>query len=230
MLRTVLISTVVLFLSSCMSIYVYPNLDDVSRKEAVASGLTRLVLGVERKNAEVDYRGLPPQTGVPYDLQTLIDALNEYQVFKRTAFLDQLDIKPDLILTSYRAAQPGFRGIHGEHGGLLCIGYYYPISLLTLTVLPIYCSSEEKVSFTLSRPGDTARSSFQFPRYSKQILGVWAPVVATINPGWQSTSTRDDSEKSKETKAVLTKRYKRFIVQKFREFEPRITEVLAEGK
>lgn len=230
MLRPTLIAIALLALPGCTSMYVYPRGDDASNREMVSSGLKRLVLGIDRNQSAIDYRGLPPQTGVPYDLQTLVDALNEYQVFKRTAYLDEPGLRPDLILSNYRAAQPGFRGIHGEHGGPLCVGYYYPISILTLTALPIYCSSEEQVSFTLSRPSDSVEKSFQFSRYSKQVFGIWAPVVATVNPSWQSTGARDDREKRKDAEGELAKRYKRFVVQRFRELEPRIIEVISEGK
>lgn len=218
-----------LILSGCASMYVYPKFEDVQKVGAAEGGLADFVLGVERSYLEEGYRGMPPDIGVPYDLNTLVDALNEYKVFKRTAYMDQLDVKPHLVLKSYRAAQPGFRGIHGEHGGPLCVGYYYPIALLTLTVLPIYCSSEEQVSFVLSRADETTGKQFQFTRQKKFLYGAWAPVVAAVNPNWQSTGGVKENEKSSSAKMELAERYKKFLVKKFRELEPSILE-LSKGK
>lgn len=219
MLRAAVVATTIV-LQGCASMYVYPEVDDAARVET-AGRLSRFVLGVQRNPGNFDY-GWAREPRSPYDLQTLIDALNEHRVFKRVAYLDQLQSEPDLILTGYRHAKPDFRGLHGEAGGLLCVGYYYPISLLTLTALPIYCSSEEEASFVISdRTGATQRS-LKFERYDKMLIGVWAPVVSAINPNWHSTSTRDESDKRKHAQAELTKRYKAFVAKKFRELEPSI--------
>jgi hypothetical protein len=220
MLKPVLLTMAVLFLSGCTSMYVYPDLDDVRRGEPAASALSGLVLGVERTPGNVNDGFRARDVEAPYDLQSLVDALNEYQVFRRTAYLDELDVQPDLILRNYRAAQPRFRGQHGEHGGLLCVGYFAPIAFATLTVIPIYCSSEDEVSFTLSAPGSSAQDDFQFTRHSKELGGIWAPVAAKMNASWQSVSPGGDGEGSARTE--LARRYKKFVVRQFRELEPEI--------
>jgi len=221
MLRAGLIAAAFLLIQGCSSIYVYPEFNGALRAEGVSGRLSEIVLGVEPNPNDFDY-GWALEPKEPYDLQTLINALNEHQVFKKVAYVDQLTSMPDLILKNYRHAKPDFRGIHGERGGPLCVGAYFPISFLTLTVLPIYCSSEEEVTFNLSRPNDPTESPFRFLRYDKELIGVWAPVAATINPSWQSTSGRYDSDKRKTTKMELTKRYKGFIVKQFLELEPSI--------
>ena len=218
MLKPALIAIAALFMTGCTSLYVYPDPENVRQGDTVATGLSGLVLGVERKQDELGVVIPPGELEAPYDLQTLVDALNEYQVFKRTAYLDELDVRPDLILSHYRPAQPGFRALHGERGGFLCTGYYYPISFATLTILPIYCSSEETVSFTLSRPEDSAQNAVQFHRQSKQLMGVWAPVAAKLNPSWRSMGSGTEGEKH--ARAELTRRYKKFVVQQFRELIP----------
>ncbi len=181
------------------------------RGEAAGSALSGFVLGVER-----DERG-----SAPYDLQTVVDALNEYQVFKRTAYVDQLDVAPDLVLRNYSAARPGFYGRHGEAGGFLCSAYIQAITVLaTLTVVPSYCNVAEETSFTLeARQSPSARNDFHITRREKNLMGVWAPVVTKLNPNWVSTTGVTDRERAD---AELARRYKKYVVQQLRALEPEI--------
>jgi hypothetical protein len=218
--RVTLIAATI-FIQGCVSTYVYPDVGTSIPAEQEARGaLSRLVLGVERNLPGFDY-GWAGEPQAPFDVQTLIEALKEYHVFRQVGYVDQLKAKPDLTLMSYRHAKPDFRGLHGEAGGPLCNFF---LMILTLTVMPANCSSEEEVSFIISN--DTKQSALKFIRYEKEIWGVWAPVVAAVNANWRSVGTRVDSEKSRTATAILTKRYKKFLVARFRELEPRLIELV----
>lgn len=209
MLRAALIAGCVVLFAGCRSMYVYPD-PDMPKGAVATSALSGLVLGVERKEG----------VQAPYDLQTFIDALNEYQVFRQAAFVDQLDTQPDLVLRNYGTERPGFRGYHGEKGGLLCVAMMNLVSSATLTILPIYCNVEDDVTFTLEAPASPASRAFSFTRNSKDLLGIWAPVVAKLDPSWQRVSYRGDSQQRAD--AELARRYKKYVVQKLRELEPDI--------
>ena len=210
MYRVALIALCFLLLSGCASRYVYPD-PEVPKGEAAGSALSGLVLGVERD----------PRGRAPYDLQTVVDALNEYQVFKRTAYVDQLDVPADLVLRNYRSDRPGFRGQHGEAGGFLCVAYINAITVLaTLTVVPTYCNVEDEASFTLEvGKNPAARNDFHITRHSKDLMGVWAPVVANLNPDWVSATGVAGRARAE---AELIRRYKKYVVQQLRALEPQI--------
>lgn len=204
----------------CVAIYVSPDPNSEQDRGTNSGRLSEVVLGVSNFND-----GLRGYSEVPYDLQTLVDALNEHHVFKQVANTDRLNDQPDLILTQFAHAKLPFT-VHGEGWGPLCVGYYYPISLLTLTILPIYCSGVDQVSLAISRPGGKAEESFVFTRLNKTLIGIWAPIVATVNSNWIRSGLSDNSENHKKAKAQQAKLYKHFIAHRFREVEPAITKIL----
>src|SRR5712691_10241524 len=112
MLRALVLS-LSLFVQGCKSMYVYPDLEDKPGREGAGSKLSRLILGVEANPDNFDYGRRVSKPERPFDLQTLIDALNEYRVFEEVGYVGQLHAKPDLILKEYRHANPEYQGVHG---------------------------------------------------------------------------------------------------------------------
>lgn len=212
-------TSIVLF-QGCVAIYVSPDPNSGQDRGTNSSRLSEVVLGVSNFNDEL--RGYSEE---PYDLQTLVDALNEHHVFRQVANADRLNDQPDLVLTRFAHKKLPFT-VHGEGWGPLCVGYYYPISLLTLTILPIYCSGEDQVSLTFSHPDKKTENSIVFARPNKTMIGIWAPIIAIVNSNWISLGLSVDSENNKKVKAQQTRLYKRFIAHRIREGEPALMKIL----
>lgn len=227
LMRGPIAGVIALALQGCVSMYVYPE-GDVDANAVSRSRLSSIVVGIEPNPADFDY-GMPGPPQDPYDLGTLIEALAEHHVFKEVGYLTDLKGTPNLVLGSYRHARP-VQSLHGEDGGPLCIGYYGPISLLTLTILPVYCDFTEDVTFVATRPDGQSLGTLGFTRYAKSLLGVWAPVAVVLNPDWHMSGLRPDSDSSKEADAVLRRRYKAHIVKAVLELEPQILRLMEHAK
>ncbi len=179
-----LIAMTILFSTGCATHYIYPEVELTQPPV----GFNNIVVGAE-KSGNIDY-GWGGEPTPPTDLQSLVTALNANKVFKATSFIKDLPDSPNIIISHYKDSSVEFRGLHGEKGGFFCNIY---LSIMTLFVVPWYCSSEEVVEFRVTNTLSEKSELVTFNRYQKHMLG-WFSFLTLLNPSWSTDQLEANRE------------------------------------
>jgi len=204
----------IIICSGCVSTYVYQKYEFTTEN----SKLKSLTVGVKRNPDNFDYKStyapLPP-----LDIDTLVSSLKARDIFKDIFIIENESRAVDLILSTYLHREPGVY----PFGGVLCIPMIaQAMTVVTLSIIPVYCSLEYDVSFTLE--GNTDKKRFIIKRDKKGIVGVWAPLFPLVNSNWEHDNPKNKKH-NETTERRFIKNYYDYFATTLLKFEDEIIQL-----